>query len=405
MLEELVIRCERSQRALDAEGDRFEQLREVERRAPELLAAMPARLAELEQELEAARIDDAALAAYAESNRAPVAGHVVEAEKRLAVARQAIAEGSAAVEKGDTILAGRGARLAEGSLGQAKDLIAAVRNLRHSLDESRARVAAELDQAEPELARAEGSMAGGAAGGASLAARLAEAKQLVASARERLAQPQPDVVGALADATRANEIGDELLAGLRTAQETAARSAAALEGAVRDAQLAISRASDLVATRRSGIGGQARTRLVEAERRLDAAVSLGPTDPAAALVEAQAAARLANESYREASRDIGGSGMGGGIGGPTVGGGGSDLAGAIIGGILGGIISGGGRGGGLGGTGWGSPFPGNIPGNILGGGGGGGGGGGSRRGGGGGWGGSRGGGGGGNSRRGGGGRF
>ena len=311
MLEELVVRCERSQRALDAEKDRFDQLRDVERRAPELLAAMPARLAELEQELEAARIDDAALAAYAESNRAPVVGHVVEAEKRLAVARQAIAEGSAAVEKGDTILAGRGARLAEGSLGQAKDLIAAVRNLRQTLDESRGRVAAELDQAEPELARAEGSIAGGAAGGANLAARLAEAKQLVASARARLAQPQPDVVAALADAKRANEIGDELLAGLRTAQETAARSAAALEGAIRDAQLAISRASDLVATRRSGIGGQARTRLVEAERRLDAAVSLGPTDPAAALVEAQAATRLANESYRDASRDIGGPGMGG----------------------------------------------------------------------------------------------
>jgi len=403
MLEELVVRCERAQRALDAEKDRFDKLRDIERQAPELLAAMPARLADLERSLEAARADEVALGAYAESNGAPVRGHVVEAEKRLAVARQAITEGSAAAAKGDAVVAGRGARLAENALGQAAGLLEAVANLRRTLDGTHARVAAELDQAEPELARAEGAIAGGAPGGESLAARLEEAKTLVASARAHLAGPAPDVVAALADATKANAIGDELLAGLRSAEEAARRTTTALEGVIRDAQAAITQAADLVATRRSAIGGQARTRLAEAGRRLDAAISLGPSDPAAALTEAQAAIRLANEAYREASRDLGGSGMGGGMGGPPTpgGGGGSDLAGAILGGILGGMLGGGmGRGGGLGGTSWGSPFPGGMPGGILGGGRRGGGsnwGGGGRRGGGSNWGGG--------GRRGGGGRF
>jgi hypothetical protein len=116
------------------------------------------------------------------------------------------------------------------------------------------------------------------------------------------------------------------------------------------AQAAVTRASDYVAGHRGGIGTDARTRVAEATRHLQQAVALAPTDPTAALTEADAATRLAAEAESIAKQDYGRWDD------PFRGGGGragSDVAGAIIGGIIGGLLSGGGHRGGFGGGGFG----------------------------------------------------
>ena len=117
--------------------------------------------------------------------------------------------------------------------------------------------------------------------------------------------------------------------------------------------MAVDRAADFIASRRRGVGRRARTRLAEAERNLQTAAALQPTDPGGALTTARTAERLANEAYQLAAEDFndwdqGGPGWGQRQGGEN------DLAGAVIGGIIGGILSGGGTGGGgWGGSPWG----------------------------------------------------
>jgi hypothetical protein len=113
----------------------------------------------------------------------------------------------------------------------------------------------------------------------------------------------------------------------------------------------ISATQDFITTRRGGIGGEARTRLAEAQRHLDRAMSLAQTDPVSALAAAQQADALAEQAGQLARADVGafaggGAGGGGGFGG---------LGGAILGGILiDSIFGGGGRGsGGFGGGGFG----------------------------------------------------
>ena len=114
------------------------------------------------------------------------------------------------------------------------------------------------------------------------------------------------MAAAYAKARRANEIADEVLAGIRTAAEQQAALAARLDTSIRGAQATVTRASDYVATRRGGVGGEARTRLAEAARHLDQAVAAGAADPAAGIREAEAASRLANEALAIAQRDYGG---------------------------------------------------------------------------------------------------
>jgi hypothetical protein len=183
-----------------------------------------------------------------------------------------------------------------------------------------------------------------------LAAGLAEAQTLLARARQEAAAERPDVLTALHDAQEANRRADAVLAGIREAAAQRAREAAALAAAVQAAEAAVARAGDFVATRRSGVGREARTRLAEAERHLADARGLVGSDPARAAAEAATAQHMADEAYDLARSDFDSwDRRGGGRSGP-------DLGTLILGGILlGNILGGGRRGGGWGGTPWGMP--------------------------------------------------
>jgi hypothetical protein len=159
------------------------------------------------------------------------------------------------------------------------------------------------------------------------------------------------VTAALQDARSAHTTADAALASQRDARERRAREEAALTSALRSAEANVAAAADYVATRRPGVGREARTRLAAAESHLETARGLASEDPTRALQEAGAADRLAGEAYRIAQSDFDTWDRPGPR--PSDDLGKVILGGILLGNVLGGL--GGRRGGGWGGTPWGMP--------------------------------------------------
>lgn len=346
MLTDLVIACRTAHGRLQAELQHFEELRALEKEAPDILAKLPAQADALEARLPAAQATLTALGAYADADWQAVAANVDNARTRIAAVREAVDQGGKALASGAAGQAAHAARLGEDGLAQGVAFLDAIDRLAATLEEARSKVDAEIAAATADL---ETAKVAAAAAKADSAAQLAEAERLLTEARTALDPPKPDVTGAYAKARRANDLADAVVMAIRTAEEQAARQAAQLEAGLRAAQLSVTRASDYLGGHRGGIGTDARTRLAEATRHLEQAVALQATDIAGALAEADQAARLAAEAQALAERDYDRwddpfrGGRGGGAG--------SEVAGAILGGIIGGLLSGGGHRGGFGGFG------------------------------------------------------
>jgi len=343
MLIDVVVGCRRAQGRLHDELKRFDELRALEQEAPAILAKLPALADALEARLPAAQAALGGLGEYADADWQAVAGNVDGARTRIAAVRTAVDEGTKALAAGTAGIAAHAARLGEDGLAQGAAFLDSIDRLAAELAKARTEVDAELASATAELTKAKAAVAAGAPD-ADVTLRLAEAERLLADARTALDPPKPDVTGAYDKARRADQLVDDIEAGIRSAREQQAREAARLVAGLRSAQATVTRARDYVAGQRGGIGTEARTRIAEAARHLEQANALASTDPAGALAEADAASRLAAEAEGLAQRDYRQwndpfrGGRGGGMG--------SDVAGAVIGGIIGGLLSGGGRRGG-----------------------------------------------------------
>jgi uncharacterized membrane protein YgcG len=388
MLTEIVERAKRAGAALDAETERIQKLRDLERDAPSILEGLPAQITSVEGRLPAAEAALTRLQTYADGTWAAVKGNIAEARKGLDGARAAVERGRAALTAGDRRQAAREASTAQEGVAGAGRLLDAIDKLTESVRDAEARLPDVLRGAQADLATAHSSLAGATAR-ADHEARLLAAEAALRRAAAAAAASPPDPVGALRAATDADGTIDATLASVREDAAQRARLAAAVQGSFASATASLNRAADFIATRRSGVGREARTRLAEAQRLLDQATAASTTDPQGAIAVAGRAAQLADDAYRYAQNDFDDWNRGGpGLGGTR----GSDVAGSILGGIIGGILSGGGTGGGgWGGSPWGSsgPFGGGGGGGGWGGGGGGWGGGGGLGGGGGGGGGGR----------------
>ena len=352
MLNEIVQRLSEANGALDAQTDRIQQLRDLQRDAPATLAALPDRIAAVEARIPAAEAALSGLGRYAPSASQSVRGNVAEARKGLAGAREAVAAGSASLQAGDTARAASSTRLALEGVAGATGLLDAIDRLGASLAAAEQQLPAALREAETDLADA-GELAGGLEPGSPLATRVSAAERTLAEARAAAATMPADPAAALSKATEAHRLADEVVAAAREEAAARQRLEASAAGSIRTATAAVDRASDFIATRRRGVGRTARTRLAEADRNLADAAALEANDPALAAQAAGRAERLANEAYRLADDDFNDWDQGGPGWGQRRGGGG-DVAGAILGGIIGGILSGGGTGGGgWGGSPWG----------------------------------------------------
>lgn len=345
---------------LDAQAERFDQLRELERTAPQALARVQAAATAAETDVaNAAARFDALRAQYAASALAAVADNQAQARARLSFAGSAASEAQAAIGRGELGPAAVEIRAAEEAVDQAKLLAAAVERLAADLAAADQAVAAGAADLEQDVQAARGLQADGLA---ALADRTAQEAQAL---RAALAAPSGrDPLALQARLEQANAAIDQALAGARDAAERTARATAQLQRSLLAAKAKVQATEDYLVARRGAIGAESRTRLAEAGRLVVEAESAAAIDPVAALASAQRAEQLADEAMRLAQRDVGGfdaqyggdgwSSSGGGGGQPASGGGG--ILDAVLGGILIDNLLGGGGGGGSRGGGWSGGF-------------------------------------------------
>jgi hypothetical protein len=273
---------------------------------------------------------------------------LAQARSLLAFAQQALmrAGAAAAGKAGEGAVALRGAQQA---LGQAGTLLAGItaapgefEAAKRRLDATVADTRSDADQARRLLPRAGDDRA-------ALEAVIRKADAAVTAAGGQAPN------AALPTLEQANADLNTVLDRVQDRTDRVRRAAQALPRVLDGAERSVETTRRFIDTRRGGVGTDARTRIVEAQRQLDEATAAQHDDPVTALAAAQRAQSLANEAYELAQQDVdqfrGGPFGGGGFGG---GGGGGFLTGALLGGVLGGAL-GGDRwgGGGWGGGGWG----------------------------------------------------
>ncbi|WP_434613649.1 TPM domain-containing protein [Arthrobacter sp. A5] len=366
---EIIRRCEAANASLEEQKENFDSLRELEKNAPEALATVAAGREEAEARVAAAEANLTALQSrYTESALSTIGDNISQAQERLEFVQTASQTAQEKISASDASGAAVAVRAAEESLHQAKLLLDAVGKVAEGLDQALSALRESVRETGSDLNQAKALASSGT--NPHFTGQIAAAESVLDQAQQELAADRLDPVSILAQLEKAHSGIDAMLAGIRDQQQQAARALASLAQTIRAAQAQISSSQDYIAARRGGVGSEARTRIAEAQRNLDYALSIQRSDPVSALTYAQQASALAQQAAQLAQSDVSGFRGGGGYGGGGFGGGG--FGGAILGGILGGMISGGGRDGGSWGGGGFGGFGGGGGGGFGGGGGGGG---------------------------------
>ncbi|MBN3509206.1 Uncharacterized membrane protein YgcG, contains a TPM-fold domain [Mycobacterium sp. 88mf] len=349
MLTRVVVSAATADRELDAQSQAFEQLRDLVINAPTRLDAMTQQMVDLTARIDPSRqtlenlhtqFDAAALTS--------VATNVDTAKERLAFADRSITTARSLVSRPatDQTALVDAVRSAESALDQTRTLLDAVDSAASDINRALADLPAAITDIQAGIDQAN-SLLGQP--GTPQADKLGAARDAAKKAADdATANGKADPLGTFTRLTKADAQLDQLLAGVHEQQEAAERLARALEQALFTAQSRIKAVSDFIETRRGSIGPEARTRLAEAQRQLQAAEAKRAGNPNEAVAHANGASTLAaqaqglaNDDVRAAQRSY------------TTqygGGGGSDM-GAVLGGILIGNVlrGGGGFGGGFGG--------------------------------------------------------
>jgi predicted nucleic acid-binding Zn-ribbon protein len=366
LLTRVVVAAAKADRELDAQKEAFDRLRDLVLNAPSRLDSLTQQMVEVTARIEPSQQKLAAL--HTEFDAAAlvsVAGNVDTAKQLLSFADQnltrarELAARPVAGQQGELVDC---VRAAESALGQARSLLDAVdsaasdiRRAAGSLPSAITDTQQGIDQANAQLQQ----------GNTPKAAELTTARDAaVAAVAEAQTIGGTDPLGAFTALTKADTALDRLLAEVTEAREEAEREARNLDQALFTAQSRVRTVSEYIDTRRGSIGPEARTRLAEAVRQLEAAQAKRNTNMPEAIAHANGASRLAAQAQSLANADVQAAQrayMG------RYGGGGGSNTGAMIGGILIGSVLRGGFGGGFGGGGFG-------PGSFGGSGGGGGGG-------------------------------
>ena len=359
LLNEIVARTDRARELVQEQTTAFQELRALERRAPEILAGQADRIASVTARIPDLEAQLDTLASQASGSSQAVRGNVAEARKRIELSERAATEGRQALDRGTAGEAAQAAKASQDTLAQAVALLDAIEHEIAALDEARGGLEAAVARARSDLEAARTAVDRSRDTDQADELAAAEAKLEAASAA---AQGSPrDLVLAYRLAREAESEAEAVVAGVAEGQERRAKERAAVEAAVRAAELSVDRAEEFIAARRHGVGRRPRTALSEADAALGRAHGLRETDARAAIAEARRATQLADEAYERARRDFGAADQYGRGGTVVIGGQpfpmgrrgsqwGGDVGGAIIGGIIGSILSGGGRrGGGFGG--------------------------------------------------------
>ncbi len=301
MLVELIATCSRADRELDARVTEFDGMRDLLIDAPARLDTLTQRVIEMTVRVPTS---DSVLtqlkSEFPASALASIDGNIALAREQLAFADENVAAGRAAValpagKQGPAVVA---IRAAEGALDQVRELLDGIDHAADNIRVATATLPAAIEDARKDIAAADALTAHG---GADLAAARTAAAEAVARA-ETLRESDP--LGAFTEVAKADATLDEMLATATEAKAQAERTAQRLTQDITAAQAQITAATDFIATRRGAVGAEARTRLSEAERHLDAARQLSQSDPARALQHSKAAGELSGRALYVAQADV-----------------------------------------------------------------------------------------------------
>ncbi|HEY4993682.1 MAG TPA: TPM domain-containing protein, partial [Nakamurella sp.] len=302
MMNEILQRCADASAKLDSESDRFDDLRDLRSRLPQVLAELPGAIESQNARLGSVGVTLQRLQQqYAPNALATVAGNVPEATSRLTFARtslqqaQQLVAGVAPAEVTAGVPAGAGtaapaagppttpqnpgapavlaAGAAQEAVGQAQTLLDAVERTESDLAAAAGQVAQACSAVDQELTAARTALSEAEAGaaGTGLRAQLDQVQAILGVARSP--QGAADPLTALSKVQEADLALDTILAQTRDAQQQEQRARAGLAQALANARAEVASAEDYVTTRRGAVGSQARTRLAEAKRHLAAAES------------------------------------------------------------------------------------------------------------------------------------
>ncbi len=348
LLTRVIVAAAKADRELDAQREAFAQLRDLVINAPTRLDAMTQQMVDLTARLEPSQQALSALhSQFADSALASVAGNVETAKQRLAFADQNITNARNLVSRPVDRQTGLvdAVRAAESALGQARTLLDAVDSAATDINRAIAALPSAIADIQNGIKAAGDQLAQGDTGHADelSAARDAAVKAVADAQNTGTADP----LGAFTKLTQADAELDRLLASVAEEREAAERLSRAFDQALFAAQSRVRAVSDYIDVRRGSIGPEARTRLAEAVRQLQAAEQKRETNLNEAIAHANGAAMLASQAQSMASADLQSAqrAYAGRYGNTS----GSNM-GAVLGGIiLGNILSGSMRGG-LGGS-------------------------------------------------------
>jgi hypothetical protein len=352
LLTRVVVAAAKADRELDAQSEAFDKLRDLVINAPTRLDTLTQQMVDLTARLEPSeqalatlhkQFDAAALTSVAEN--------VSTARQRLGFADQNITTARNLVARpvGQQMGLVDAIRAAESSLGQARSLLDAIDSAGIDINSAVAALPDAIADVQNGVNQANGLLQQGkTTHQTELTAARDQAAAGIADAQKN---GGTDPLGAFTRLTRADAELDRLLATVLEEQEAIKRLGRAFDQALFSAQSRVRGVSDFIDTRRGSIGPEARTRLAEAVRQLQAAQDKRATNISVGIAHAYGADWLAGQAQTLACNDVAAaqlhytSGWGGG-------GSGSDMGGVIGGIIIGNILSGalrGGFGGGFGG--------------------------------------------------------
>ncbi|QZT66439.1 TPM domain-containing protein, partial [Mycolicibacterium austroafricanum] len=352
LLTRVIVAAAKADRELEAQREAFAQLRDLLINAPSRLDTLTqqmvdltARLTPAEQTLEQLKSQ------FAETALVSVSDNIDEARQRLAFADQSITTARGLVSRPADRQGGLvdAIHAAEAALGQARTLLDAVDSASTDINRAVTGLPAVIADIQNGINQAGAQLA---QGNVAVATELSTARDAAVQAvSQAQSTGNSDPLGAFTRLTQADADLDRLLAEVAEERETAERLSRTFDQALFNAQSRVRAVSDYIDTRRGAIGPEARTRLAEAVRQLQAARDKREANLNEAIAHANGAAMLAAQAQSLANSDVTAaqrhfSGPYGGGGGGQMG---AVIGGILIGNVLSGVLRGGLGGGGFGG--------------------------------------------------------
>ncbi len=301
MLLQIITTCTDVDKALDAQVESFDAMRNLLFTADTRLDELTRQVIALRARLEPAQGRlDALVTKYGETTVASIAPNMELATEQIGFAERSADQGRAAVaapagEQGPAVAA---IRSAEGAIEQATRLLDAIDNADRNITAAHARMPALIAEVDGELAEAAALTADG---GPVLATAVAAANTALSDARTRF---DADPLGTFTALVDADADLDDALESARSAATERKRRTELLTSAITAAQAKVGAASDFIATRRGAVQSTARTRLAEAQRLLQQATDTATTDPLGAANAARRAGTLADQALMAAQGDV-----------------------------------------------------------------------------------------------------